>query len=189
MSPLDSPTKQDLLDLLLDCFPRPEDMEMLLELRLDKNYAALAHTGSYETDLFRVLQAADAQGWLEDLLQAACEARPSRQDLQATVAAYLAQQNQLVETPDRISQDDVPTQPAPDQEIPKLARMLHKGMTGEDVKTLQARLYEFGFLKLVDGIFGIDTEYAVKEFQRQNSIAPDGIVGPQTWARLWQGSG
>jgi peptidoglycan hydrolase-like protein with peptidoglycan-binding domain len=188
MSPSDSPTKQELLDLLLDAFPRPEDMEMLLALRLDKNFAALARTGSYETDLFRVLQAADAQGWLEDFLHGACKERPLREDLKEAVDAYLANQTQpVVARPVK----DTPTRESAGQrgagEIPRLARMLHKGMSGEDVKALQDRLFVLGLIKMVDGIFGPATDNAVKEFQRQNSIAPDGIVGPQTWALLWQG--
>jgi peptidoglycan hydrolase-like protein with peptidoglycan-binding domain len=32
-----------------------------------------------------------------------------------------------------------------------------------------------------DGYFGPKTEAAVREFQRKNSMVPDGIVGPKTW--------
>ena len=35
-----------------------------------------------------------------------------------------------------------------------------------------------------DGIFGIDTENAVKWMQRKWNINDDGIVGPNTWAKL-----
>lgn len=35
-----------------------------------------------------------------------------------------------------------------------------------------------------DGIFGILTEEAVKEFQRENRLKVDGIVGLGTWSRL-----
>lgn len=42
--------------------------------------------------------------------------------------------------------------------------------------------------KLVeDGDFGAKTKAAVVQFQRANSLTPDGIVGPLTWAKL-QGS-
>jgi peptidoglycan hydrolase-like protein with peptidoglycan-binding domain len=36
----------------------------------------------------------------------------------------------------------------------------------------------------VDGIFGAQTESAVRAFQHSAGVAADGIVGPQTWAKL-----
>jgi peptidoglycan hydrolase-like protein with peptidoglycan-binding domain len=34
------------------------------------------------------------------------------------------------------------------------------------------------------GSFDASTEAAVRQFQRDNSLVPDGIVGPRTWATL-----
>lgn len=56
---------------------------------------------------------------------------------------------------------------------------IKKGSRGESVKTLQKILN----LK-ADGIFGILTEEAVKEFQKANQLIVDGIVGNNTWNRL-----
>lgn len=39
----------------------------------------------------------------------------------------------------------------------------------------------------VDGIFGPQTEEAVKEFQKEANLSVDGIVGPHTWAALPDG--
>lgn len=36
----------------------------------------------------------------------------------------------------------------------------------------------------IDGDFGPKTEAAVRLFQRENSLVPDGIVGPKTWLAL-----
>jgi peptidoglycan hydrolase-like protein with peptidoglycan-binding domain len=36
----------------------------------------------------------------------------------------------------------------------------------------------------IDGIFGPKTETAVKDFQSGEGLTVDGIVGPQTWAKL-----
>ncbi|MBK1986318.1 N-acetylmuramoyl-L-alanine amidase [Sphaerospermopsis aphanizomenoides BCCUSP55] len=35
-----------------------------------------------------------------------------------------------------------------------------------------------------DGIYGSNTEAAIKKFQQQNSLTADGIVGPATWQKL-----
>lgn len=54
-------------------------------------------------------------------------------------------------------------------------------MRGDDVATLQSRLTEIGFdCGRVDGIFGVRTESAVKEFQRSAGITYDGKCGPAT---------
>ena len=56
---------------------------------------------------------------------------------------------------------------------------------GEDVEYLQRRLNGISSASLVvDGIFGVATEEAVKKFQKQYDLTVDGIVGPQTWAML-----
>ncbi len=59
---------------------------------------------------------------------------------------------------------------------------LRNGSRGVYVKYLQqkltSKLYPLG---ADDGIFGTATEQAVREFQRENELSPDGIVGPLTW--------
>ena len=59
------------------------------------------------------------------------------------------------------------------------------GSTGEGVEYLQRRLNGIGSASLVvDGIFGVATEEAVKKFQKYYGLTVDGIVGPQSWATL-----
>ncbi len=49
------------------------------------------------------------------------------------------------------------------------------------VKAVQAKLTQLGYDPgPVDGVFGSKTEEAVKSFQRDRGLTPDGIVGPQT---------
>ena len=57
--------------------------------------------------------------------------------------------------------------------------VLKKGSTGPEVEELQKILG----IK-VDGDFGPATELAVMRYQGQNSLTPDGIVGPKTWAKM-----
>lgn len=54
----------------------------------------------------------------------------------------------------------------------------------DDVQRLQRALIRAGFDLDDDGLFGQGTETAVKEFQRQNGLVADGIVGPKTWAAV-----
>ena len=52
------------------------------------------------------------------------------------------------------------------------------------VRSLQQLLRARNHPVAVDGIFGPNTEAAVKAFQQSNGLAADGIVGPQTWPKL-----
>ena len=61
---------------------------------------------------------------------------------------------------------------------------------GEDgvayVVFLQNRLIELGYLSDdADGTYGANTETAVREFQKSNSLQPTGIADPETQARLY----
>lgn len=56
---------------------------------------------------------------------------------------------------------------------------LRRGDSGNLVTQLQQKLGVGA-----DGIFGGKTEAAVRVFQRDHGLVPDGIVGPKTWAML-----
>jgi N-acetylmuramoyl-L-alanine amidase len=56
---------------------------------------------------------------------------------------------------------------------------------GDDVALLQQRLLDMGFDPgRCDGIFGRQTDGAVREFQRNVGLLPDGTVGPKTLRSL-----
>lgn len=60
-------------------------------------------------------------------------------------------------------------------------RILYWGSEGEDVRQVQSRLSQWGYLVGdVDGIYGADTYRAVRRFQRANGLNEDGVVGPAT---------
>ncbi len=52
------------------------------------------------------------------------------------------------------------------------------------VRSLQQLLRARNHPVAVDGVFGPDTESAVKAFQQSRGLAADGIVGPNTWPKL-----
>ncbi|MCG8365537.1 MAG: peptidoglycan-binding protein, partial [Pseudanabaenales cyanobacterium] len=56
---------------------------------------------------------------------------------------------------------------------------------GDAIAQLQERLKALGVYNgSVDGVFGPETERAVRQAQRNSNIEPDGIVGPATWRAL-----
>ena len=59
---------------------------------------------------------------------------------------------------------------------------LRKGVTGEPVKILQAKLGV-----AADGDFGPGTEKALKEYQSAHGLAADGIAGPDTFMSMGLG--
>lgn len=63
---------------------------------------------------------------------------------------------------------------------------LKVGSKGDDVKKLQNRLIELGYLSgSADGTYGSATEAAVKAFQKQCGLTADGIAGQGTQKKLY----
>ena len=64
-------------------------------------------------------------------------------------------------------------------------RVLKRGMKGRDAVWVQRILNRVLKANLeIDGIFGKNTESAVKTFQQNNKLEVDGIVGKNTWLML-----
>jgi peptidoglycan hydrolase-like protein with peptidoglycan-binding domain len=57
--------------------------------------------------------------------------------------------------------------------------ILKRGLSGEPVKILQAKLGV-----TADGAFGPGTETALKTYQQQHGLKVDGIAGPDTFAQM-----
>lgn len=81
------------------------------------------------------------------------------------------------------------------KEMTTVLNVNYLGKTGytnnsKQVKTVQILLNAAGFkgkdgkTLTVDGAFGVNTEYAVKAFQKKNNASADGVVGPVTWKLL-----
>ncbi|KYG33881.1 N-acetylmuramoyl-L-alanine amidase [Alkalihalobacillus trypoxylicola] len=63
----------------------------------------------------------------------------------------------------------------------RLLRLTRPNIRGEDVRAVQRKLG----IK-ADGIFGPITEKAVRDYQQNNNLIVDGIVGQNTWAYLFK---
>ena len=71
-------------------------------------------------------------------------------------------------------------------EAPSKMPLIYKGSTGEAVTYAQNKLISKGYILNygADGIFGSETEEIVRQFQANNGLAIDGMIGPATWAKL-----
>lgn len=75
-------------------------------------------------------------------------------------------------------------------DIPTLSRYLkltNPYMKGDDVLSLQKKLLARGYSVVgsADGIFGKKTDAGVRQFQADQGLVVDGVVGPKTWSALW----
>jgi len=64
--------------------------------------------------------------------------------------------------------------------VPYPGKPLKLGSKGKDVERIQRALKV-----KVDGVFGKQTEAAVKAYQKRKGLTADGIVGPKTWNMLF----
>ena len=67
-------------------------------------------------------------------------------------------------------------------------RTLSMGAKGKEVRTLQERLIELGYLPAgsADGAYGRQTYNAVKRFQQYNGLKQDGVAGRATQTNLFE---
>ncbi len=100
-----------------------------------------------------------------------------------------------VPTPSKAIITQSPITPSPKAATPTLVpaatatpvTVLGRGMSSDEVKTLQERLIDLGYLKegQADGVFGRGTEKAVEAFQEKNSLKADGVAGEKTLTLLY----
>lgn len=80
--------------------------------------------------------------------------------------------------------DDAPQATRPTNPYPVPDKPLRRGAKGVTVRWLQRELVNHGYDILVDGDFGPKTAAAVRDFQLQNDLVVDEIVGKKTVAAL-----
>lgn len=85
-----------------------------------------------------------------------------------------------------------PPPPPPTESWPAMLPQIAQGASGPAVRTAQglliARYFHLGTSGAagdgIDGSFGPLTNAAVRTFQGQHGLTPDGIIGPKTWPAL-----
>lgn len=77
------------------------------------------------------------------------------------------------------------------QQVGQGAQLLKRGSRGSGVAQVQDLLASIGFAlprslsrSGADGIFGAETEAALKKFQQRHGLKADGLLGPKTLAAL-----
>lgn len=78
-----------------------------------------------------------------------------------------------------------PLSASPNPPLPPYAPpVLRKGSSGPTVLKLQQLLNTKSIQLTADGVFGAQTEAAVRRFQQRNGLVSDGVVGAATWTAL-----
>ncbi|MEU5941863.1 peptidoglycan-binding protein [Micromonospora sp. NPDC047548] len=76
----------------------------------------------------------------------------------------------------------------PRTRLPVRVATMHRSYSGHVVRGVQRQLNKHAYGLAVDGVFGSTTDTAVRDFQRQNRLTVDGIVGQSCWRTLTGGA-
>ena len=85
-------------------------------------------------------------------------------------------------TPSKPSQPSKPS--VPTTKLGNKMPTIERGNKGSRVRMLQGLLLAWGYKLTLDGIFGKNTDKAVRDLQRKYATPVDGKVGPITWNAL-----
>lgn len=112
--------------------------------------------------------------------------------IEAKGTAYGVVKSELAQWDEYGELADVDYTGMPEEPVVQSRRTLRKGSSGADVEYLQKLLKAEGYdlgnsgpnKDGVDGKFGSETLSAVRAYQSDHNLTPDGIVGKDTWAAL-----
>ena len=94
----------------------------------------------------------------------------------------------VIVTPEPVATVSVTPVPVPTITPNRAYHNLQQGDRGTEVRRLQERLIELGYLPegAADGAYGGQTRNAVRKFQYYNSLTQDGIAGRATQTNLFE---
>ena len=74
--------RKQLQEALLDAFPDKASLEQMLSFELEKNLGVIASEGNLSQKVFQLIRTAQAENWIEDLIDGARRANPGNQRLE-----------------------------------------------------------------------------------------------------------
>ncbi|MFL9459004.1 GUN4 domain-containing protein [Tolypothrix bouteillei VB521301_2] len=86
---LSSQQLRKLQNALIDAFPTKFSLEQMLFYELNKSLDMIVGGNQLQEIIFQLIKIAKAQGWLEDLVRAACKENPGNSQLQAVAQEFL----------------------------------------------------------------------------------------------------
>ncbi|MBE8990044.1 effector-associated domain EAD1-containing protein [Nostoc sp. LEGE 12450] len=127
--------RQELQLALIDAFPNTASLEQMLSFGLDKNLRAIAGEGSLQDIVFKLIQTANSQGWVEDLVRAAFDSNPGNPLLKAIAEELLS--NHYLET-HKVSSPNIPQkQSNQPQKILILAAIPHGLRLDKEIREIE----------------------------------------------------
>jgi hypothetical protein len=166
--------------------PLPDGVRSFMEPRFGADFSQVrVHTGNDTVQMNREL-GAQAFTHGSDIYYGS-ENAPGNNNLTAHELTHTIQQNSSFNCIQRVLQSPRFSGISDLESAKDDKKHLQKDSTGLSVRILQQALLDIGYSLPkygVDGVFGEETETAVKAFQKANSLSDDGIVGPKTMQAL-----
>lgn len=91
--------RKQLRDALMSAFPERSLLEQLLYFELEKNLNQITQESNLQTIVFQLIQAAQAQGWLVELVRAARKENPGNLELAAIAQELLSSETSPIVLP------------------------------------------------------------------------------------------
>lgn len=149
---------------LLDSGCRGYDVYVLQQKLVSLNFLSMTPSGYYGTDTVNAVKALEKANGLKETGKTGSIVRRYLWPAEVDKAEREANAN-------KGTTDD-----------PYTDRTLRKGSHGDDVANMQMRLKAACYLYgKADGVFGLQTEEAVKALQKDFGLKQDGVVGAETW--------
>ncbi|WP_243146789.1 GUN4 domain-containing protein [Scytonema sp. UIC 10036] len=105
-----SQQRKQLQDALMSAFPERSLLEQLLDYELDKTLNQITQDSNLKTVVYQLIQRAQAEGWLVELVRAACKENPGNSQLEAIATELLPPETHDVPPPIILTQPNTQQQ-------------------------------------------------------------------------------